>query len=208
MAKDYTPFIPKKDADLGLWATNFKEKIAAIAQALGIAPSEATAAEDIAQVVKDGMEKAVVKKQEQQEAVAYKKVLRSREVKQLVRLAINIKRSPLYTENMGRELGIIGSQASAERAPLRPTLKVKAEVGYVSIAFNKQRQKGITIYARLRGNTGWDKLVSGTSVSPFRDERPLQQENVAETREYMGRYWDNAAEIGQESDIVFTLFGG
>jgi len=208
MNVNYYHFIPKGDSDLAQWAANFKEKIGVIGAQVNLPAVDITAGEDIAQLVKEGMEKATVKKQEQQEAIAYKKVLRRREVKKLVSLAIAIKRSPLYTENMGKELGIIGTQSSAERSPLRPTLKLKTEVGYIAISFNKQRQKGITIYSRLRGTNGWDKLIGGTSVSPFRDERPLHQEGVPETREYLARYWDNATEIGQESDIVFTLFGG
>lgn len=208
MLSSYYHFIPKTDAELAQWVANFRLKIPTVGALVELPATTITEAQDTAQLIEEGFEKSVVKKQEQQEAVAYKKVLRKREVKKLVSLAIAIKRSPLYTENMGRELGIIGIQSSAGRAPLRPTLKLKTEVGYVAISFNKQRQKGITIYSRLKGSPGWETLVSGTSVSPFKDARPLQQEGVAETREYLARYWDNATEIGQESDIVFTLFGG
>ncbi|GGH65746.1 hypothetical protein HNQ91_002016 [Filimonas zeae] len=208
MLSAYYHFIPKADADLVLWVANFRLKIATVGAQIELPAATITEAADTAQIIEDGFEKSAVKKQEQQEAVAYKKVLRKRDVKKLVSLAIAIKRHPLYTENMGRELGIIGTQSNAGRSPLRPTLKLKTEVGYVAISFNKQRQKGITIYSRLKGSHGWDTLISGTSVSPFKDERPLQQEGVAETREYLARYWDNATEIGQESDIVFTLFGG
>lgn len=208
MQSTYYHFIPKTDADLVLWVANFRLKLPVVGPQVQVPATTITEAQDTAQLIEDGFERSVVKKQEQQEAIAYKKVLRKTEVKKLVSIAIAIKRHPLYTENMGRELGIIGTQSTAGRNPLRPTLKLKTEVGYVAISFNKQRQKGITIYSRQKGSHGWDTLVSGASLSPFKDTRPLQQEGVAEYREYMARYRENAAEIGQESDIVFTLFGG
>lgn len=208
MATEYYHFIPANDDELGSWANNFKEKISAIGPLVGITAEQVTAAESTADIITSAIEKGTVKKQEYQEAMALKRVTRQREVKQLVTLAIQIKRSVQYTENMGRELGIIGSQTSTDEKQIRPQLKVSVMPGYVNITFRKKRQTGVSIYTRLRGTTGWEKLVSGATASPFKDERPLQTAGTAENREYMARYWENAAEIGQESDIVSILFGG
>lgn len=208
MAKEYNHFIPANDEELSVWTNPFEEKLPGVATLLGISEARVTEAQDATLKIREGINKHSIKKQEYQESVAYKKLLRSREVKVLVRLAVDIKRNPLYTENIGKELGIIGSATSADRSPLRPSLKVKAEHGYVSVSFNKKGQTGVSIFTRLRGTVGWEKLVSGATRSPYKDERPLQQEGIAEIREYTARYWDNATEIGSESDIAFTLFGG
>lgn len=209
MPGDAYHFIPSNDAELSVWTVNFEEKIPILAPVLAIPAEKVTEVQTISTTIRDGVDKHAIKKQEYLESVAYKKLLRQREVKALVSLAIAIKRMPGYTENIGRELGIIRkSPTPTLRTQIKPRLKLNVEKGYVAIAFNKQKQTGITIYSRLKGTNGWETLVSGATVSPFLDTRTLQTPANAEVREYMARYWDNATEIGLESDIVFTLFGG
>lgn len=208
MVKDYNPIIPDNDDAAGNWAGNFEEKIVVIGPQVGFTPAEVTQAQAWAATFANAMTRCTIKKMEQQEAIALKKVVRKREGKELITLALRIKRSPLYTENMGKELGIVSTQSSAARNTVKPTLKLTVMPGYISVAFNKKRHKGVTIFSRLKGTNGWETLVSGATVSPFEDTRPLQAAPTPEIREYIARYWDNATEIGQESDIVFTLFGG
>ncbi|BAV09695.1 hypothetical protein SAMN05421788_1011132 [Filimonas lacunae] len=207
MSNNYNYFIPRTDGDLGRWAAAYKEKITILGPSLGLTPAEITEQETAAQSVVDTMNRITVKKQEQQEAVSLKKVIKNRELKQIANMAARIKRTASYTENMGSELGIVSSPIITQRATLKPALKLVVYPDHVQIAFTKQNQTGITIFSRIKGTTNWTKLISGATVSPYLDYSPLQKPDVPEVREYQARYWDNGTEIGQDSDVVIALFG-
>lgn len=207
MRKGYNYFIPYDDAGTRIWSDNFGEKIVTIGPAYGLTTAEVTEAEDSCTNLSGALLRSEVKKNEQQEAVSNKNIIRKAEIKKLLKLAAKIKLHPDYTENVGKELGIVGSSTNGiERSTLRPTIKAFAYPTHVEISFSKQNQTGVTIYSRLKGQEIWVKLINATQ-SPYRDERPLSQAGIPEIREYVSMYWDNGAELGQYSDIAFTLFG-
>lgn len=207
MPKRYNHFIPRGDADRGRWCFNLKEKAATYATVLSLPAELVTQIETLCQSTIDKTNKVTVKLQEYQEAVAAKNMLVSNELAELTKIAGIIKRNPAYTESIGKELNIIGTSSNIDTNYVKPTLRAETFPGYVAITFNKQQQLGVCLYSRMKGTTGWEFLAR-PRTSPFKDRRPLTQDGIAETREYMAICWDGEEEFGQQSDIVFTLFGG
>lgn len=207
MVKRYNHFIPRSDAERPRWCFNIKEKAPVHATALDLSASLLTQLETAAQAVIDKTNKVTVKYQEYLEAVAAKNMMVNNELADLNRIAGIIKRSLGYTESIGRELGIIGSNTTIDTNYVKPALRAETFPGFVAISFNKQQQLGVCLYSRIKGATNWEFLAR-PRISPFKDRRPLAQEAVAETREYIARCWNGEEEFGQQSDIVFTLFGG
>lgn len=207
MARKYSHFIPRSDADRGRWCFNLKEKITLYATALSMPTELVTLIETLCQGAIDKTNKVTIKQQEYQEAVAAKNMLMSNELAALTKIAGIIKRNAAYTESMGKDLNIIGTSSAIDANYVKPVLRATTLPGYVSVSFNKQQQLGVSLYSRQKGTLGWD-LLGRQRVSPFKDRRPLAQETVAEIREYMAVCWDGEEEFGQQSDIVFTLYGG
>lgn len=209
MRKGYTYFIPQNDGDIRGWSDKLGDKVTILGPQYGLTATEVTEVETSCELISSSILRSDMKKNEQKEAVTYKEVIKKSEIKKILRITAKIKLHPNYTENVGRELGIVGNSiitSNTERLMIRPSIKAVATPTHVEITFSKQNQTGVTIYTRLKGQSKWEKLISATQ-SPYRDERPLTLEGVPEIREYAAMYWDNGIELGQYSDIAFILFG-
>ncbi|BAV07747.1 hypothetical protein FLA_3778 [Filimonas lacunae] len=192
-----------------MWTGNYNEKAQIHGPNLGLTAIELTTISDLATIVKSTIGNVTVKKKEQNEAVEKKNLLAKNELQQLADFAIRMKRHPNYTENIGKELGIVGYVTTAlDKVVMRPVIKLATYPDHISIRFTKKGQKGVTIFTRIKGSMGWEALIHGATTSPFQDTRPLTQAGIPENREYMGRFWNNGTEIGQESDIISTTFKG
>ncbi|BAV09109.1 hypothetical protein SAMN05421788_101554 [Filimonas lacunae] len=207
MAKKYNHFIPRNDAERGRWSYNFGEKVPVYADVLNLPAELVTLVATLTGSVTDKTNKVTIKYQEYQEALSAKNGLDGNELSELVRIAGIIKRSTGYTDNIGRDLGIVGTSTNIDTNYVKPVLKAETFPGFVAITFNKAQQLGVCLYARIKGTVGWE-LLGRPRVSPFKDRRELGTDGIAETREYMGVCWNGEEEFGQQSDIVFTLFGG
>ena len=112
-----------------------------------------------------------------------------------------IKASPNYTEAIGLQLGIVGSEDASEN-PL-PTFTLKVERGEgcecVKVIFKKYGRQGVVIWSK-RGNGGWEMLAIDLS-SPYLDERPLLVPGQPEVREYRLQYYDDAAPTGEFTPV-------
>jgi hypothetical protein len=207
MSRFYSHFIPRADAELARWASNYKIKIGTLGAGLGLTPAGITDEQDAAQVVIDAVNRVTEKKNEQEEAVIFKNLVKTRELQFLADNAVRHKRHPMYTENMGGELGILGTSTEVLRTELKPSLKLTTFRDSIEIAFNKKRQPGVMLYTRTNGADNWEKLDYATQ-SPFIDTRPLAVAGEAETREFRARCSNGHMETGLDSDAVSTLYGG
>jgi hypothetical protein len=207
MKSKYVHFIPKADPQLALWAANFKIKIRTLGASLGVTEEQIVALEAVVDRIIQAVTKVEVKRQELETAVSAKEEAKTDDVQLLVDTAVALKRHPNYTASMGSELGIIGSLLTVDPQNLKPVLKPKVYPGKVDLRFNLQKMNCISIYTRLKGSMGWEKLGNDFE-SPFEDKRPLALVNQPEMREYMAMYFNGREEVGQQSDIVSVLFGG
>lgn len=207
MKKTYKYFIPSLDAELLRWLNNFKERIVVAGPSLGLTATQITELEDKAQKGIDTLLAVVFKKREYQEAVMAKNRARMEEVSFIANAAVVLKRSPLYTANVGGALGIISSTGTQSRVMLRPLLKVNVFPEHVELAFNKRGQGGVTIFSRLHGTEEWTRLAD-VERSPYKDTRPLKVPGSAEVREYICRCYNADEAVGQDSEVHTAVFGG
>jgi hypothetical protein len=106
---------------------------------------------------------------------------------------------------MGKDLGIIGTTADMDEETMKPKFSGEAFPGYARLKFTKKGLDGVNIYTRLKGQSNWAFLARDTN-SPYDDHRPLSQAGIAETREYMCIGVIADAEVGQQNDILTTVF--
>jgi hypothetical protein len=113
-----------------------------------------------------------------------------------------IKLDAAYTEAMGTDLGIVGSEDTG----LHPVPKFTPEalpgigVQVVRLTFFKYTHMGVYIESR-RGTGAWEFLGIDT-VSPYMDERALLTPGTPEMREYRMRYWDKGTPNGDWTDVA------
>lgn len=207
MKKLYIHFIPKGDGDAGYWFRNYKEKISTWGPQLGLTAAQITEQETVLDTVIEALAAVESKRQDLEEAVNAKRIARQTALKEVSRAVGIMKNSTAYNEAIGGALGIIGSSRLFDLREIKPAIKATAYTGRVDISFNLQVMKSITIYSRIKGTYGWEKL-GNDYASPFEDRRPLAVPQQAEIREYMAFYFNGKEDIGVESDMVSAVFGG
>lgn len=200
-------FFPTSDDRLAVWNASYKENIVVHGPTLGLTAAEVTEQEDAAASIESSVDGLEMKRNQAKEASAFKRRMVKEKGAVLRKCIARMKTHPAYTEEIGRELGIVGPSQTLDISKVKPELKLTVYPGYVSIAFTKQGLEGVVIFSRIKGTLGWEKL--GTDfASPFLDKRPLKEANQPEYREYMAMYTNLREAIGQQSDIVTTVFGG
>jgi ribosomal protein L18 len=207
MKKLYIHFIPKGDGDAVLWFKNYKEKISIWGPQLGLTAVQITEQETAADLAIDAITAAEVQRRDLEEAVKAKNAARITASQAVGKVIASLKKNDAYTEAIGGSLGIIGYSRLYDLKEIRPVIKATAYSGRVDIAFNLQVMKSITIYSRIKGTYGWEKL-GNDYATPFEDRRPLAVAQQAEIREYMAFYFNGKEDIGKQSDIVSAVFGG
>jgi hypothetical protein len=123
-------------------------------------------------------------------------------------LVQRIQLAPGYTEAIGRDLGITGTEGgpSAPDSTPKPTLKARSTgPGTVQVDFSKEKFDGVFIESRRAGEDGWRSL-GPDSYSPYIDDRPPLESGKPEMREYRARYILRDQATGEWSDIVTTAF--
>lgn len=201
MANDY---LPKSDGALVLWLNTFKTKIAVHGATLGLLPADITALIAKCAGIVTSIENAEAKKNEQQNAVTAKDDLKKEDLPIIRNEIKRMKTHGGFTNGIGQELGIIGSD---DAEPIKPSIKAKARANDVEISFTKKGFDGVNVYTRLKGVAAWTFLARDTN-SPYNDNRPLAVAGTPETREYMCIGVLNDEEVGEASDIVSVVYGG
>lgn len=116
-------------------------------------------------------------------------------------LVAKMKLSSAYTEAIGTDLGIVGSE---ETEKATPKFSVEAVQGTVCqcarLRFAKYGHMGVYIESR-RGTGAWEFLAIDTE-SPYLDERPLLVDGQPEVREYRMRFWDKGTPNGDWTEVI------
>ena len=117
-------------------------------------------------------------------------------------LIAKMKLSAAYTEAIGTDLGIVGSEETEKQVP---KFSAEAEQGdgcqCVRLRFSKYGHMGVYIESRRGANGVWEFLAIDTE-SPYEDERPLLVAGQPEVREYRMRFWDKGTPNGDWTDVV------
>ncbi|MGB8166848.1 MAG: hypothetical protein WCF18_05115 [Chthoniobacteraceae bacterium] len=112
-----------------------------------------------------------------------------------------IKASPNYSDAIGMQLGIIGSEDTTEHPVPEFTLSVERGGGCqcVKVMFKKFGKPGVVVYSRRAGGV-WEKLGIDLT-SPYLDERPLLVATQPEIREYRLQYFDGDQPTGEMTEV-------
>jgi hypothetical protein len=126
-------------------------------------------------------------------------------------LVQGVKGKPGYTDDMGLDMGIVGSEKPAPppgEAPA-PRITVAAIPGdaheYARVKYFKDGHEALQIQGR-RGGGNWEDLAMSYK-SPFIDERPLLVAGQAEVREYRARFYDRGVYTSGWCDVAKVTVG-
>ena len=200
-------YFPSQDAALHDWTTNFETKILSYADPLALTPDERNALIAAPQAIRTALATNVEAQATAHKATADKNAAVSAQEVTLRAIIKRAKTAPGYTEAIGKDLQIIGSDDVSNFAGYKPALTAQVYPGHVTLSFQKLGAEGVNIYSRLKGTAAWTKLAFD-SHSPYVDNRATATAGVAENREYMAMGVVNDEEVGQQSDIVSATFGG
>ena len=118
-------------------------------------------------------------------------------------LIAKMKLSAGYTETIGTDLGVVGSEETDKSAP-KFLIEILQGASYQSskLVFYKYGHMGVHIESR-RGTGAWEFLAIDTE-SPYVDDRPLLVAGTPEIREYRMRFWDKGTANGDWSPVQKT----
>ncbi len=201
-------YIPRTDAELVTWLTNYKLKLpeATTKLMLPMRPDDNLQYE-IDQYIQS-IHNATTKKEEYSKAVADKNDMGTKVLAKIRAMANLMKASSGYTEGIGQELGIISTTATIDVITYKPKIKVDILArGIIRITFKKGSTDGVNIYRRRKGSLTWE-FVARDTVSPYEDRIQLQNLGQPEHWEYCAIAVLKDQEIGQPSDVVEVVIGG
>jgi hypothetical protein len=194
-------FIPSAQADLDTWEVNFKEKVTAATQDLKLDDAETAATITVLDAHRAAYATMIKKRAEAKAATSANAKAEKEAVTEYRALASRIKKAKGYTDAMGNELKIIGSDTVFDKTAAKPVLTIAREGAGIVIKFNKDKTDGVHIYCRRGGEKEFTLLAVDTA-SPYNDSRGNLVTGQSEKREYKAWHFMDDAIIGQESDVV------
>lgn len=195
-------YIPHSDDSLVTWLTNYKAKLSTHAATLGISAPDLAIHQAECDDVIAAVQMAATKKAELANANKVKSDTKSDKLGNLRSLNKRIKTHTAYTDAIGADLNIVGSNTAFDTANAKPTLTVTLSGGKVVITFSKEKSNGVKIYCKRSGEANFTFLAIDTH-SPYHDNRPNTVANTPELREYYAFYIDNTDEaFGLQSDTI------
>ena len=223
-------YMPASDASRIVWFNNFANKFGQFAAPLGFLPAELTAVNADAVMLSNAVNRNEATKQFARNVAQYKKAmidgkigaptptipaapavaapgtLSPGSIIARTRLLVNrIKAAPLYTENMGRDLGIIAvGENDEDNDTAQPTLTVAVTGGKVEIKFVKREFDGIILECK-RGAEADFTVLQTVNVSPFVDPRPKVSASGSEVRSYRALFYKKNAGVGQYSAVATVV---
>jgi hypothetical protein len=203
----YSYYVPQTDEALLGWSINTKEKAGIVAPLMGFPPAKVTEIQDACQVLTDRLNKVLYQKTEYEAAVRAKDLDKKTQLVILRALFRLMKASTGYTEDLGRQMGIVGTSNRIASQEIKPSISLGLVPTGVSVAFNKKRMQAVGIYSRVKGGADW-LYIGSHDVSPFIDTRPLAVAGKPEIREYRAICRDAVREIGMVSASEEIVYSG
>jgi hypothetical protein len=198
-------FIPRSDAQLTLWLTNYSARLAVYGKGLGLVDAEIKAQQKLADEVIDAIKNDDQKHKDWRSAVQATKTTKQTNLPKVRTLIARLKVAPGWSSAIGQAMGVISPSAQsltpAILAAAKPALRADVSAGRVHLKFTRRPFEGLNIYMRKKGEGSW-RFVSRVTKSPFMDPAPLMTANSAEIREYQALGVRSDQELGQPSDIV------
>ena len=183
-------YYPTTDAEQGIWWKNFGVKIALHGASLGISAAEISQIQADSLVLNYLNETIDSLKKELAKRIAYRNALTDNELgstlgvipaapvftvaptavpaginKSRAKFVARIKNHSNYTNAIGEDLGIIGSETAAKIASDMPVLKATVNGGRVVLKWKKGKYKSIDLYVDRGDNKGFVLLTTATTTT-------------------------------------------
>lgn len=193
--------MPHRDGDLAKWEENFNTKLTTYAPSVGVLPTEVTVVSDVIHAHAASFSDMVSAKDTAKSKVAGNNQ-KKKGMREIVRpLVQRIKNHPGYTDEIGKDLGIIGPVSTVDIMASRPVIKVHSGANGVTVDFNKSEFDGVKIFSKRGSETEFTFLANDTNP-PYLDTRDNLNKAPAELREYYAVYILNDEPTGKDSDVA------
>ena len=200
-----TDFYPQTEPEKKGWHQNFATKLRVHGPTLGITEPQLVRVEQDAVSVAAELDTTQQLRATYQSQVTKKnRVLHEKETG--VRDTVtSIKRHPQYTEEIGRDLGIIGTEpVRRTHESVRPDFSLTTMPNLLRGDWTKLNFDGVLVDCKRGAETQWTRIDKDTR-SPFEDRRPNLVAGVPEARTYRLRYFLHDQEIGMWSEEITVI---
>jgi hypothetical protein len=224
MAKD--PYLPASDNEKSIWLNSFSSQFVSLGLSLGFTPEEITAVVTDANAFSYAIALVEAGKNYAQQCTAFKDDLRDGAIgatplafpvfiapvnpptavatgifKRIAAVVKRIKSNSLYTEAMGKSLGIVGTEVNPDLSDAKPVLAITQTGGKVVIKYTKGYADGLRILSKRGSETNYSLLTIVTK-NTFEDTRPNLTPGQPEVRYYTAYYLQADVVVGLVSDVV------
>jgi hypothetical protein len=221
--------IPGTDAEVARWILHFASKIDAYAGSLAITKQDVVTLKEDAAMISWTLGVLTSVRATAQQLTSYKNNLFDGEagaapptpvlpsfsaapspvpagaISRTRNLVQRIKKSPGYTDAIGKDLGLVAAAPQAPEGEPKPSFRAAALPGSeVRLDWTKAGFTGVVIQGKRQGDGDWVTL-GRDNYSPFEDKRPPLTAGAPETRQYRMRYLKKDDEVGAWSDIVTVV---
>ena len=204
MARSY---FPSSDAQLLVWATNYKAKIGNYATELNLTQVQVDAEKAYCDDLIASLNNVSSKRGQLKASIGGRKTTVSTKGGALRAEIGQHKASPNFSQEIGLDLGIIAPNVTVDFANYKAQFTTEIYGGNIRIKFKKNNADGINLYGRKKGSLNW-MYVARLTKNPYDYNFVLQTEGQPEHWEYRAFGVVDDAEIGVASDIVEILYAG
>lgn len=215
-------YLPKADTERLIWLNNFASKFAQSGPALGFSAADITSVTNDAAMFAYLMGQVETFTTAKEQRVKFKNLFKEGPIgkaggglplmpavtvaptmitpgifPRIAQVVQRIKNYPAYTEAMGKDLGIIGAEQTANDSTMKPVLKLVGKGGQVVVKWKKYKADAVHIEVD-RGEGVWTLLAIDT-VPHFVDKTPVACPAVWK---YRAMYIVADVLVGQWSDVV------
>jgi hypothetical protein len=193
-------YFPSRHGDLDSWEENFINKISNVAATLNLTAAEVAAMQAKLEAHRTALSTMITSKTDYAAAVAANETAKKEMMAFMSQEIARIKINNNYTNEIGKDLGIIRSESADKTSESKPKLDVMMEAGKITIKFKKQGMSGVKIYSK-RGTENEFIFLAVDTASPYHDTRANLIAGQPEKREYLAYFLDKDDEVGQPSSI-------
>jgi hypothetical protein len=127
--------------------------------------------------------------------------------KRLTALVANIKTNKKYTDAIGADLQIIGTDTPVDPTTLKPVLYVQLTAGQVVVGWYKQGMDALELWMD-RGDGKGFVFLAIDSIPNYTDTAAMPPAGTSALWKYKGIYIQSDQRVGQWSDVVSIPVAG
>lgn len=207
--KKYRDFIPRADAELGVYA---KEHISSFREMAGqtmpyLTEEQISAHELKVQRMIETIQQVENMKASLASAVAAKKEAIATATSDIRRMAMFIKKGNLDGNIYAGSSYLKCTPVRVDPKEVKPEIRATVIKGKVLIGFKKLVPMPVAVYSRIPGKTDFE-LLGYTNTSPYEDTRALSVPDQPERRDYKICFTDYKSAAGQMSNIETVIYDG